>query len=108
MRSGVQSLPMFIVFLIATFAGWLLVAAAWQACLRSVSVHVDAIELLGLLALVTLATLASFVPAGLGVPEAGISRVLLNFGVDPPLAHARALSMRAFPVPALRLGAPPP
>ncbi len=104
MRSGVQSLPMFIVFLIATFAGWLLVAAAWQACLRSVSVHVDAIELLGLLALVTLATLASFVPAGLGVAEAGISGVLINYGIDPPLAQAGALAMRAFSVLVIGFG----
>jgi uncharacterized membrane protein YbhN (UPF0104 family) len=104
MRSGLRSPHILVVFMAWTFAGWLLVAAAWQACLRSISIDLGMMELLGLLSSVTLATILSFVPAGLGVAEAGTSGILIHYGMAAPLAQAGALALRAFSVMVVALG----
>ncbi len=105
MRTGVGSPYALLIFMTLTFASWLLVAAAWYACLRGVSITLGIAELLGLLCLATLATLLSFVPAGLGVAEASISGILISYGVEPALAQAGALALRAFSVLVIALGA---
>ena len=104
-RASVQSPVVLASFIALTFAGWLFVAAAWNACLCSVSICLGPMELVGLLALVTLATILSFVPAGLGIAEAGTSGLLIHYGVDPPLAQAGALALRGFSVLVIALGA---
>ncbi len=103
--SGIRSPGMLAIFMGWTLLAWCLVAAAWEACLRSLSIALGASEIFGLIAVVTLATLASFVPAGLGIAEASVSGMLIRYGIDAPHAQAGALALRAFTLLVVALGA---
>lgn len=105
LHGGVKSLATLFVLLFSTLLGWLIVALAWQACLLSLNIVLSFNDVLGLLSILTLVTIASFIPGGIGIGEAGITEVLIRFGISEPLAQAGALILRAFSLLVILLGA---
>jgi len=104
LQGGIASASNLIVLLASTFLGWIIVALGWQACLLTLSIRLDFLELLGLVSIVTLASILSFIPAGLGIADASAAELMIRHGVDVPLAQAGALILRGFSILVIALG----
>jgi uncharacterized membrane protein YbhN (UPF0104 family) len=104
LQGGIGAASKLIVLFASTFLGWVIVALGWQACLLSLSIRLDFLELLGLVSIVTLASILSFIPGGLGIAEASAAELMIRHGVDVPLAQAGALILRGFSLLVIALG----
>ena len=80
-------------------------ALGWQACFFSISITLGLTDMLGLLSIVTLASAVSFIPGGIGIAEAGITELLMSYGISAPLSQAGALVLRALSFLILAIGA---
>src|SRR5260221_4064284 len=92
------------VLLALTALGWISVARGWQACLLSLSIRLDWLDVVGLVCIVTLASTLTFIPGGLGIADAGAAALLIRHGVDLPLAQAGAILLRGFTPLVVALG----
>lgn len=104
LQGGVGSASKLLVLLASTFLGWIIVALGWQACLFSLPIRLDFLELLGLVSIVTLASILSFIPGGLGIADASAAELMIRHGVEVPLAQAGALILRSFSILVIVLG----
>lgn len=104
LQSGVRTPPMLLLLLVLTFASWVIVALGWEACLRSISIRLGFLDMLGLLSLVTLASIVSLIPGGLGIAEASVAEFLIRCGFTAPLSQAGALALRGFSLLVIFLG----
>ena len=103
-QSSVSSPTALCMLLILTFLSWTMSALAWQACFLSLSIALGFSDMLGLLSIITLVTIASFIPGGLGVAEAGVTELLIGYGISTPLAQAGALILRALSLLIVAMG----
>ncbi len=104
LQRGVRTPTMLLLLLVSTFVSWSIVALGWQACLLSISIQLDFLDVLGLLSVVTVASIVSFIPGGLGVAEASVAEFLIRCGLAAPVAQAGALSLRGFSLLVILLG----
>ncbi|HEX9431871.1 MAG TPA: lysylphosphatidylglycerol synthase transmembrane domain-containing protein [Burkholderiales bacterium] len=104
LQGGVGSLWKLMVLLALTALGWIIVALGWQACLLSLSIRLDLLDVVGLVCIVTLASTLTFIPGGLGIADASAAALLIRHGVDLPLAQAGAILLRGFTPLVVALG----
>lgn len=104
-QGSVSTPTVLFVLLILTLLSWTMSALAWQACFLSLSIALGMAEMLGLLSIITLATVVSFIPGGIGIAEAGVTEMLINYGISVPLSQAGALILRALSFLIIVMGA---
>jgi len=104
-QSSVSSPTVLCTLLILTFLSWAMSALAWQASFLSLSIALGITDIMGLLSIITLATVVSFIPGGLGVAEAGVTELLMGYGISAPLSQAGALILRALSFLIIVMGA---
>ena len=91
--------------LIITLIAWLVVAAGWYACFRSIGIDVGMWRSVEVTALATIVNILSLIPGAVGISEVSISELLIRSGIDIPQAQSAALAVRGYGVLAIVLGA---
>lgn len=81
-----------------TVVCWLVTALGWYVCLLGIGVDIGWLWAVMLTSTMTLVNLLSFIPGAVGVSEAGISLLLLQWGQAPPQAQAGAIILRGYSV----------
>ncbi|MFT5130552.1 MAG: uncharacterized membrane protein YbhN (UPF0104 family), partial [Rhodothermales bacterium] len=89
--------------LLLSLLGWIVVAFGWQVILMSIGVQLSIFDLFGFMASSTMMLILSFVPAGIGVWEAGGSFLLEATGLPRAQAQAGVLVLRLFGLATLLL-----
>jgi len=90
--------------IVLTVCSWLVVAWAWQWCLKCVTVDLGIVESIELMAIMTLVNVLSLIPGAVGISEAGIAMSLQNLGYDAVNSQAGALILRLYSLVMLVLG----
>jgi uncharacterized membrane protein YbhN (UPF0104 family) len=96
MQSGLENPNRTVRVLGLSVLGWIVVAVGWQIMLMSIGIELSILDLFGFMASSTVMLILSFVPAGVGVWEAGGSFLLEMTGVPRAKAQAGALVLRLF------------
>ena len=95
-RGWLAHLPTTLAVGALSLLGWTIVAFGWQLVLRSIGLELSVLHLFGFMAAGTVMLILSFVPAGVGVWEAGGSLLLMATGVSEVEAQAGALTLRLY------------
>jgi uncharacterized membrane protein YbhN (UPF0104 family) len=103
MKAGLQNPSRTACVLGLSLLGWIVVAVGWQIILMSIGVRLSIFDVFGFMASSTVMLVLSFVPAGVGIWEAGGSLLLEMTGVQRAQAQAGALVLRLFGLATLLL-----
>ena len=93
-----------VTLVLMTILGWLIVACGWWCCLYAVGISIHFAKVLAVMSLMSLLMVLSMVPGGVGVAEAGIAALLIQFGVSATDAQTGAIAVRLFGIMTIVLG----